>query len=228
MWLQLCQDRDYETWQPPGDGKCLLGRRYTLQRQNKDTLCFNGIGYTRSITNVTDCPCGHVSSLSPSHSTYTLANAYRAVQPFAYQGSLNCRLPPMAYTALCLFTNNCVNLGEALQRHWLNSYLVRGIMPLHLGSCSTVHTAFLPNLFLHCWYLLRQAVPAQTDVKHEPAASSLRVLPSACGAFLCSLLLRQAHTYRMSATKGVSHSNSVPTVTTTCQLCLPLFFIIHC
>lgn len=55
----VCSDKDYETWSPPGNDRCLLGSKVTMQRRKQSSECFNDKGWQRERTAGVPCQCGH-------------------------------------------------------------------------------------------------------------------------------------------------------------------------
>lgn len=48
---------DYESWQLPAPGQCLLGAKYTMQRRKRDAGCFNTGGYSSQVNQTEQCEC---------------------------------------------------------------------------------------------------------------------------------------------------------------------------
>ena len=63
--MQVCSDNDYETWTPPGNDRCLLGSKVTMQRRKQSSECFNDKGWQRERTAGVPCQCEHVSTSAP-------------------------------------------------------------------------------------------------------------------------------------------------------------------
>ena len=79
--MQVCSDNDYETWSPPGNDRCLLGSKVTMQRRKQSSECFNDKGWQRESTAGVSCQCGHVCTSAPWSHFYLCMQGSTLSQP---------------------------------------------------------------------------------------------------------------------------------------------------